>query len=961
MNANVYATVAAGLAAVVDGVQFQVVSGDEIVRYVRTSASVATELVRFPSLAIVIPNTSRINVQARAVSSTVAVNGLLTDGWINTHTLTVITSSSWGPGTTNRYITDSTYTNDFFPFLRTVKESMDQEVTTFAMRCRVFFRISGTGRAISLSFQGDTGVCQVAGIENISEKGSTSQYFEQQNITAAATALGWNAAATEGVRWTFGISGGDIYIKFNNQLVTTFRNWGFFYPDPGKLGLSSNAAGPYGFRDTYATVFSDSVVSAKLRNRLIDVTDAGVKTIVSTGSIAASSNQLTTKNDPGFAVGDTVIVEIGQEAGRGMPGTKGVGGTWPSLSYANATAMNAATPAANTIAWLEDTGVVYQYVSSVWVKRPESIIYTHKAIPRSLISQITAISEITGTNIVTNGDFSTADLSTWQSISSGTYAISSAALLITTAGASSGAACTITTETGRSYELSFDLTLGTATSVTARVSTAASGGTILVPSSIVVSSSGTKTLSFTATATTHYIQFIPTGTGTTATIDNLSVKLIQRGKVLTLANTATVDATDANVYVEANSIVATSLPVLTQLLGDVAVQTGGSPGLDISPFIPKNMTVRFPAGRYALSNGLAFRRERRRGWVLTGQGKGVTTLFSPKGVNSASLTVGTSDVVVRDLTLVGNARRMGYGINHTSQTSYPGGTAYPSGIASASVSNVLVTDVEVIDAWQASVGFSFCTNCWGRNITVRMTDGLFQYIQWLLQVSDSIGGGFTDCEVYSPVMTAAMETFRSTGTKFQRIKIYNGGAAVNSSGNWLMEDIEFILSRESVPMSWSTSNPLVNVNTNISPPHADLALGGTIRRIRAVMYNPLDEFDYNPIVVNINSSNINVTVEGTYDGSSIYHPDLIAAPDALATGTAQRGAVGVNSTGQNTIVRNIRVRGKSPRGASGSGTANISLAGAGGQVINCVADLVTVSGGSTETGTRTNAAYGTGP
>ena len=48
-NANVYSSTSVGLAAVSDGVQFQVVSGDIIIRYRRDAGPVATEVARYPS------------------------------------------------------------------------------------------------------------------------------------------------------------------------------------------------------------------------------------------------------------------------------------------------------------------------------------------------------------------------------------------------------------------------------------------------------------------------------------------------------------------------------------------------------------------------------------------------------------------------------------------------------------------------------------------------------------------------------------------------------------------------------------------------------------------------------------------------------------------------------------------------------------------------------------------------
>lgn len=51
VNADVYADIATGRAAVADGEQFQVVSGDEIIRYRRDSSSTQTEVARYQSAA----------------------------------------------------------------------------------------------------------------------------------------------------------------------------------------------------------------------------------------------------------------------------------------------------------------------------------------------------------------------------------------------------------------------------------------------------------------------------------------------------------------------------------------------------------------------------------------------------------------------------------------------------------------------------------------------------------------------------------------------------------------------------------------------------------------------------------------------------------------------------------------------------------------------------------------------
>jgi hypothetical protein len=66
---------------------------------------------------------------------------------------------------------------------------------------------------------------------------------------------------------------------------------------------------------------------------MINLADFGFKSLETTGSIAAGSNQLRVASAVGFKVGDSVIIGVGGEAGEGLRGTTGVGGVWdPSTS-----------------------------------------------------------------------------------------------------------------------------------------------------------------------------------------------------------------------------------------------------------------------------------------------------------------------------------------------------------------------------------------------------------------------------------------------------------------------------------------------------------------------------------------------------------------------------------------------------------------------------------------------------
>ena len=108
--------------------------------------------------------------------------------------------------------------------------------------------------------------------------------------------------------------------------------------------------------------------------------------VVTTGSIAAESNQLTVSSASGFNVGDWVIVEIGKEAGQGQRGTRGVGGTWPSKSYPTEAQLLADKSQPNRqFAWAEDTGYVFWWLDGQWFNlapnRPNTF-YTGSVLSR---------------------------------------------------------------------------------------------------------------------------------------------------------------------------------------------------------------------------------------------------------------------------------------------------------------------------------------------------------------------------------------------------------------------------------------------------------------------------------------------------------------------------------------------------------------------------------------------------
>lgn len=98
-----------------------------------------------------------------------------------------------------------------------------------------------------------------------------------------------------------------------------------------------------------------------------------IKSYATTGSITGGTNTLTVASNPGFIATNHIIVELGTEAqvpgmpAPGMRGTIGVGGSWPSLNYADAATRTAATPPAeHTYAWDRNTGNIFRFMDSAW-------------------------------------------------------------------------------------------------------------------------------------------------------------------------------------------------------------------------------------------------------------------------------------------------------------------------------------------------------------------------------------------------------------------------------------------------------------------------------------------------------------------------------------------------------------------------------------------------------------------
>jgi hypothetical protein len=326
-------------------------------------------------------------------------------------------------------------------------------------------------------------------------------------------------------------------------------------------------------------------------------------------------------------------------------------------------------------------------------------------------------------------------------------------------------------------------------------------------------------------------------------------------------------------------------------------------------------------------------------FVLSGQGEDQTKVYSPKGVPSAMIQAYKApNTTIRDLTLEGNFRDEGFGLNWTgstpagtgqplTETDVPQGSAFPRGILFHIGShNSVAQDIRVIDVAQQAVGVSFADNVWARRVVNVQRDLMRQYVQWQFQWADTTGGGCEDCEVRSTYLIPGFEAFKATDVKFIRPKGINALMSMNGSGGWLIEDADLrytkmCLHPDSDRMAASPFHGAINVNTAIGVT-PQVAKGGTIRNVKIIQEGYLNAQNDSLKGIIVNQNNPDVRIERVE----------YVAPDYKAP-TKANGAMALDATGLNTTVKDMKVVGR-PQ----PGRPNIFIQRGRGQ--NCVAEVI---------------------
>lgn len=337
---------------------------------------------------------------AALVTSPVTVNGLYSTCLTNPAD-TLASNTNWTPLSTQYLLAPTA--SQFAIKAKPNCYARDVEVATWARQGYTYLRLDATGKAIYFLHNGETtnGTLEIGIVTGLDENsypsGTYYPLYSNTDLVHTIPGNAYNITNTTGATFTFGVSGFDIYAKFNGVQFVTFQD--YRQMSSGAVALKANAGSGYGFRNITVSQTTQVPLFSAYAQGQLDLRDFGLRSIQTTGTIAAASTSLTLAAAQNFRVNDFIIVEIGGETGAGLRGTTGVGGVWPALKKANKAALDLdTTEALNTFGWVQDTGTVYEWNGSAWSTTfacsncSSTAYYTQLAVPMSLVARITAIS-----------------------------------------------------------------------------------------------------------------------------------------------------------------------------------------------------------------------------------------------------------------------------------------------------------------------------------------------------------------------------------------------------------------------------------------------------------------------------------------------------------------------------------------------------------------------------------------
>lgn len=425
------------------------------------------------------------------------------------------------------------------------------------------------------------------------------------------------------------------------------------------------------------------------------------------------------------------------------------------------------------------------------------------------------------------------------------------------------------------------------------------------------------------------------------------------GLTLTLSKNAATATTNANVWLDC-------LPSFFVL------NEPQSPTLGSLPPAPSGVSISIPAGTWAMSAPVVNNTNITLPVNLTvyGAGRTKTTLFSPKGAQSAFLNLNPAQngTVARDFKWIGNHGYSGYMFTLTPSGQFSG--TYPIVVellAAPGTTGLELKNIDLVNDFGQGLIIQGGSGMLIDNSTTTMQQGQEAYLGWQFDVEDCSGGTNTisNSTATGAYLMKSFEMFACNTGVITNSGGQNALYSTNSSTSWTI-DMTGTLDTITAGAFFSTNSgdqdeAIINVNDNAFGSGST----GLINNPNIIQSGYIDANNDSLKFIQIVAQQTNVTVQGQYPGSggcSTTLGGLMQASDYNAA-SVEYGAMAVYSDAPDTIVSGIRVKGaaiSSPGHSSHYG--NISATGSSSSVTNNVADVI--QPGPTISGNQTNAAYG---
>jgi hypothetical protein len=713
---------------------------------------------------------------------------------------TIFTDTGYGAtGAFQKYLYNAGGLTPNAFILKGNKQGRDTRVTVWGPNFSLFMRLVD-GKAILFEHNADsgTGVLWVSIVSGVNEATGTytARYDFYVNTDLGGTVPAYNVAATNSATWDFELSGFNVFVKFNGNTVTSFKQW--YHMKDGYTAI--RAASGKGIRDMLFQRKARAFTHSYRIDNGLDPRDFGYLPITSTCSMTAGSNVVTLPSNAaamGWVVGNPFIVATGGEshggvrkvpAGLGADDGSGEGGTGASAGAINI-GVGGTSP----------------------IRREPTITHGGTENIGAYANGEAACSTSTSKAYVKTG-------STWTWLP---YAASIANYYA-----------------GYAYPRALEAYVG-----------AVAGSTITA-----VDSSGNPI-------------------------------------------NAAVNTTAAPIYFD-------GWDILNTFAGE-------------QPFVPAALIPTYKQIFIPNAHTIACRKplvsSDRTGWAIRGAGVGSSKLFSPPGCGSGGTIhfAGGVDCQVSDLEVQGNAHlTTGFVPELNASGNF---NNFPKGIYFTNGTRCRSDRCKATNVHNQFFGINASTDCGHYNFTISLTIAHYAYSGWLAQSANGTRSTFADGTATCTYPTATWESFQDNGCFFYRCTGTNTTAAVNSSDNWLLEDLALSITAQYYNTSFSYAGPIISIDTHqaglTGSAYAAL-IGGVIRRPTIYIAQPLgNDFSGHPLYptsINVEKEGLKTIIEGTYRSNGVSnHTDpkgLVDAPAADFNGNYPY----IHTNAYDTVIRGIR-------------------------------------------------------